>query len=1160
MAGPYDDPTMAGMDPTLAMTHGMAGFATTPPGLATPTGYDLSASGMNMMGTAYEGGINFAQMGAFTAAPVMAGMGGRIGTVGRVWRAGDVYRPAMSLGKTGWGAGRAFGAARGMGMIGRTAMGVGGAAAMALPPLALAMAATETAIEFGSQATGHWQNQQMGQAIMANAAPLGMQYNQGAAGDFGVHLADTAKSMGTDVSQLNSLVQNMSASGQMTGVRDIKEFKTKFKQVLDGIKEVATLTQGTLEDAQQTFSTLRQQGFYKTADVTAQAIKTEARAAAGGMTSGQMLQVGQAGADMYRQLGMRGRVGSDITGFNAMSVNRAFETGAMDEAAVMEMGGPMAVAGMMSQAPAMVMRSSRQPGFYSMRRMMAASLGEADPVTGARSIDMDRLSAAMGGTRSSYSDAAYRYAGTAEAHEQFAPHGAAMMVAIGTRGTSNIHEGQRKMMKTFGMSRDQALLMMQGVGAQRQGLSAERASQQFARDQAGLRSAEEQGSLGYRMGHWWERTAGVQGFRESARSVGNFFGSGLEDIGRQWDLATKGRGVYTTTEADLGLARQFARGGFDSSVDYPDAAGAAGNIIGGGTNIFKSGVLDMFAGAGTEAGMRARLGDEFGTMASVGMSEIRAAEQRSGRKYVEGKDYHKTEDGKFVLQEDMDHAAKQRRTERTGLKVGDDTRRALYDRHTRTGQYSESTLDDMVREIGLSGARYDGAGGGWQSTIGGEDETDQLRDRARLFAAATDLKILTRYDEDGQPVGNMSWEEFNKNDQKGRQRRMNVQRDVANVLRQSGYDDKKLHGVFGINASSQDLGTALSKEGAKKTLDNAISKLFSAERDSSRSKWNRFGENTLTTYLGRLDDSGAGGQLRETLQKDGKTRGLMSNFLNAIKAGDSKGMSDSHAALMEELGPDSPQGEAMKDIYKRLLEGDTALASSLSGAADDFSRASQGVSYSEVVTQNLKRQENAMGAFIRRKKPTGKFLGSTDKSMENAVMALGDTLTTTDPTKRQNAVEGLMQQIFKDQKMSAEESRGLREMLGSEALVSMGSHIADLSGSDSEARESAVRRILGKGASEDDVSAALSKVGKGKTSEAIALLKKEGMLDTGLFGAAKDEKSVSGSVTEMVEKNTEFVTAVDRFLQQLPEYLTDDNRFSISINLPLGESTPDDDK
>jgi len=1159
---------MAGIDPTLAMTHGMSGFGAQAPGLASPTAYGLSSSGVNMMGTAYEGGINFAQMGAFTAAPVMAGMGGRLGQMGKAWRAADMYRPAMAGMRTGWGAGRAFGAARGMGMIGRTAMGIGAASAMAVPPLALAMAATETAIEFGSQATGHWQNQQMGQAIMANAAPMGMEYGRGGAQGFGVHLADTAKSMGTDVSQLNSLVQSMSSSGQMTGVRDMKEFKTKFKQVLDGIKEVATLTQGTLEDAQQTFSTLRQQGFYKTADVTAQAVKTEARAAAGGLTSGQMLQVGQAGADMYRQMGMRGRVGSDITSFNAMAVNRAFETGGMNEEAVMEMGGPMAVAGMMSQAPAMMMRKSSK-----MRRLMAASLGEADPVTGARSIDMDRMAAGMAGNMPTAHSGAYAYAGTAEAHEQFAPHGAAMMVSIGTRGTSNIHEGQRKMMKTFGMSRDQALLMMQGVGAQRQGHVAERGAAQHARDQAGLRLADEQSSLGYRMGAWWNQAEGVEGFRGAARSTGTAVGGFFQQAGDQWDLAVKGRGTYTTTGADVKAARAFAAGGFDDSglgrgIRDDTYAGWWNDALG-----------NPFAGSGTEAGMRANLGDTYGTMAGISMGELRKVEKSRGRKLKEGKDYHRTADGKAVLQSDMDHAARQRSSYRQGAKVSDDTRRALHRRHTVSGKYSKSDLDDMLRDKGLLTNEVDevaytvqtdprtgrvhtvaqGSGRNYRALGGKEVEEGDL-ERARLFAAADDMGLLTRYDEEGNPVSKIDWETFNAKDDAGRKRRLSVQQDVAAVLKASGYDDKRIKGVFGINAGSNDLGSALTKEGAKKNLDIAIDKLFGAEASVDDQSFFGRSSDLMASFGG--GDSSAGSALRGKLQKSAKARGLMSNFLNAMKTGDDDGMADAHMELMEELGPESAEGKAMSNMYKTLMgkgEGGADSAAQMRGAlgraAGEFGKASKSLSYNEVVTQNLKRQENAMAAFIRRKRPDDKFMGSNDSGMANAVKSLRKTLTTVDPTARQEAVEGLMQQVFKDQKMSQEESTNLRDMLGSNALVAMGADIEALSGESDTARTAAVKRILGKDASGEAVKAALSEVGEGDVSGAIGLLKKKGMLDTGLFGAGKGEKSTAGSVSEMVDKNTQFVQAVDTFLNNMPEYITD----AIEINVSLQESPTDDD-
>lgn len=510
MQGMYAPPPPGMMGYTMGAAQGQPGAAAA----------GASLFGMNAMNTALQApGMALSALGVATlAAPILRYGGGALPgplgvgarAVGTVLDEIDPFSLGMRAmgagGRVGGGIGRAIGGAlfRGgtgtvarMGMAGLAGAGtIGGAAAFVGAPLAAAYGGYQAARFAGNQLmTGARQSVQA-QTMLNQISVPGM-----AKENMGSGMADSMRQMSQDLGvsfeDVGRYAQQLDQQRVFQTAKDAKEFQTKFKSVMKAVKDIAKMTQSTVDDAMAMFSDLRQQGFYTTADIKAQAASTQAREMATGISAQTYSAIGRAGSQTARALGMRGRFGADLAQRSVAGVAMGVRSGAMNEEMVMEMGGTEAVGMRLAQQQMQFLGTSRG------RAIIAATMGQGGAP------DMNRLGKFLSGgmtMESLVSTAAGRglgvlqQAGTSAAKEEFMPYASMAMVQMAAAQQKQLYgrtdrAGTIRMLGTMGVGGGEAQLMYQqamGMGDQMQ---QELAAKATARTRAEVAAARQQRSV-----------------------------------------------------------------------------------------------------------------------------------------------------------------------------------------------------------------------------------------------------------------------------------------------------------------------------------------------------------------------------------------------------------------------------------------------------------------------------------------------------------------------------------------------------------------------------------------------------------------------------------------------------------------------------------------
>jgi hypothetical protein len=137
------------------------------------------------------------------------------------------------------------------------------------------MAATEGAAFVGRHMYQGVRDTMQGQSLMNQMSPsLGNASTRGQGAETGRMMRDMSEDLGVGMQDISRYAKQLDANKMFQTTRSAKEFRQKFQSVMKAVKEIAQMTQGTVDDAMQTFTGLRQQGFYTTADIKAQAAST----------------------------------------------------------------------------------------------------------------------------------------------------------------------------------------------------------------------------------------------------------------------------------------------------------------------------------------------------------------------------------------------------------------------------------------------------------------------------------------------------------------------------------------------------------------------------------------------------------------------------------------------------------------------------------------------------------------------------------------------------------------------------------------------------------------------------------------------------------------------------------------------------------------------
>lgn len=293
-----------------------------------PRPYNYAPGGL--MGAGYAPGNAF-------AGNVMSGIG-MAGTLGlgalgmaSMFKAGSAIAPLVDPFS-------AFGLARGMGF------GIGGALGAAAMPLAGMGIAAHGIHSF---AHGGQQQQMINSTLGANfnhfnpSSRTGMGFSRQDSQAIGAQIRTLAEipELLTSVSELTALLPKLKQSGVMQGVKDVTEFRKRFKESIDTIRDTAKLLGTTMDEASQFFAQSRGMGFFGKQATLQNALNVQLASGLTGMSVGQTTGVGMYGADLATSMGARRGLGSTAALSMAQHIGQAQREGLLPQGLLEDVTG-----------------------------------------------------------------------------------------------------------------------------------------------------------------------------------------------------------------------------------------------------------------------------------------------------------------------------------------------------------------------------------------------------------------------------------------------------------------------------------------------------------------------------------------------------------------------------------------------------------------------------------------------------------------------------------------------------------------------------------------------------------------------------------------------------------------------------------------------------
>lgn len=245
-------------------------------------------------------------------------------------------------------------------------VGLGGMAAIGTGGLYLA--AQEAAISTaGAIYEGH-ENRMQSSSLINAVAPGSMSFSQEQARSS--DMGGMAKGMGMEFEEFAGLTQMLGQTGTFNGVASLQEFKGKLRQSLTQLKQIAQVTNSTLQEAGQIGVMLGQQGF-SGGQLPAAAAQAFGIGQATGLGAAQVVQMGAIGAQFGAQTNIGQTQGSSMFQQSLGSMEFAMQRGAFSNEMIQRMGGTSSSAtlqmmqGTMGQAGMLGTTTSQMMGFIA---------------------------------------------------------------------------------------------------------------------------------------------------------------------------------------------------------------------------------------------------------------------------------------------------------------------------------------------------------------------------------------------------------------------------------------------------------------------------------------------------------------------------------------------------------------------------------------------------------------------------------------------------------------------------------------------------------------------------------------------------------------------------------------------------------------------------
>lgn len=146
-----------------------------------------------------------------------------------------------------------------------------------------------------------------------------------------------------NTTELTQILQQSTQLGLFTGMNDMKDFKKKFKEITESVKEVTKVLNTTLEEGLKTLKDLKGIGIDPS---QAKSIVNQANTfgAMSGRTAQEMVNLGLQGAEMFRGTGVEMDIGFKASQMNLASIRATRDAGILSQAAIAQAGGEEAMA------------------------------------------------------------------------------------------------------------------------------------------------------------------------------------------------------------------------------------------------------------------------------------------------------------------------------------------------------------------------------------------------------------------------------------------------------------------------------------------------------------------------------------------------------------------------------------------------------------------------------------------------------------------------------------------------------------------------------------------------------------------------------------------------------------------------------------------------
>lgn len=159
-------------------------------------------------------------------------------------------------------------------------------------------------------------------------------------------------------SEYSQILEGGMQMDMFSGTRDVEDFKTKFKGLVENLKTVTSTLHTSLKEGIEVIRGFRDMGVTDPSEINRLTLGSEARGRSSGRTGMEMMAIGQTGAEMFRGTGIDMQRGFELNQMNVGTVRNLLTQGGITREAVAQAGGENALAQQMTAGALASMQTS----------------------------------------------------------------------------------------------------------------------------------------------------------------------------------------------------------------------------------------------------------------------------------------------------------------------------------------------------------------------------------------------------------------------------------------------------------------------------------------------------------------------------------------------------------------------------------------------------------------------------------------------------------------------------------------------------------------------------------------------------------------------------------------------------------------------------------